>query len=187
MYEVSNKYEESEVYWDEGKIFSDRVDFLQVEEGLSEDEAIKQASNDPFLYELDYECIMDRFNEILQSVTSRFYHKVGGKYDKGYFYVTGRNLGWRGKSGFKVVGAENAQDLIREVLPNTQCTWFLFRPDDKREPRLILNNFHHDTRFSGMGGEWYDIYPMPKKAVDYWLENGYGWDNELEDLVFPEG
>jgi len=173
------KRKEAEIYWDESQIISDEISYLMEEEDYSEDEAIKIASENSFVLEDAWEFFKMNLDEMLEKVTSRFYHKVGGKYDKAYFYVEGNNLGWRGRSGFKVVEASNGEEFLREILPETNCTFFIFRTDDKRTPEIIINNFHHDTRFAGAAGEWYHIYPMRIREVNAWIEGGYSALKEI--------
>ena len=170
--------------WDQTEITESRVkDLMEQDSDLTEDKAWQLASEDSDYFSFEWDYVTECFSEILQKVTSRYTNKIKGKYDKAYFYVTGQNLGWRGRSGFKVVEASNGLDLIRGVLPDTECTWFVHLPVDRREPLVVINNYHHDSRFSGTKGEWYHIRPMKAEAVDYWIENGYGWDDELEALL----
>jgi len=162
--------------WDQGQIFNDEVDYLMEEEGLTEIEAQNRVSDNCELYTFPWECTIESFNEILKKVTSRFYNKITEKdYDKALFYVEGYNLGWRNRSGFKVVEAGNALDLIRGVLPKTDCTWFVHRPEDKREPSLSINNYHHDSPT----GEWYHLRPLNTKEAEAWYDGGYSRLDEV--------
>ena len=126
--------------WDTSEILQNEVEYLMTEENIEEEaEALAMGNND--IYEHQWDWLTEALSEIMQEVTYRNYYKR-------YFYVEGNNLGWRGRSGFKVIEADNGLELLREVLPNTDCTFFVQRPEDKRQNEIIINNFHHDTRFS---------------------------------------
>lgn len=63
-------------------------------------------------------------------------------------------FGWRNvdghRNGFK---AETAEALLFAILPNTGCTFEIYRYGRKG---LAINNAHHDKP---TGGEWYYITP----------------------------
>ena len=163
----TDKIQQSVVYWDESDIWQNRVDDLVECEELSKEEAEERANDDlSWLLEIEWDWMVDNLSEVMNQVSSRFVNK-------GFWMVEGNNLGWRGKSAYKVVEADTGKELLEEVLPKTQCTFFVFRPDDKRTPELHINNFHHDTRFSNLNGENYYIRPMRAIEVQAWETLGY--------------
>ena len=70
------------------------------------------------------------------------------------------NFGWRNQDGQKILRAENGLELLRGILPDTECTFRIYH--DGRTG-LKIQNFHHD---SPTGNEWYYIYPMTLKEVE---------------------
>jgi len=163
----TDKIQQSVVYWDDLDNWERRVDDLVEAEGMSREDAEAKANKDMvWLSQDEWDFMTDRLSEVMNQVSSRFINK-------GFWMVEGNNLGWRGKSAYKVVEAENGQELLGKVLPNTNCTFYVFRPDDMRTPELQINNFHHDTRFSNNDGENYYIRPMRAIEVQAWETLGY--------------
>jgi hypothetical protein len=163
----NEKIEQSVVYWDETDIWDRRVEDLMECEELSREDAEERANESlSWVTEDEWDWMTELLSEVMGQVSSRFVNK-------GYWLCEGSNLGWRGRSGYKVVEAYNGADLLRKVLPDTHNTFYVFRPDDRRTPELTINNFHHDTRFSGMGGEWYTLTPMRSIEVQAWETLGY--------------
>jgi len=63
-----------------------------------------------------------------------------------------KNFGWRKQDGEKTFVATNAKDFLRKILPETECSFYVY---DKKD-HIAINNFHHD---SPTGSEWYYITP----------------------------
>lgn len=66
------------------------------------------------------------------------------------------NFGWLHQDGEKTVRASDGADLLRAILPNTDCTWEVYHYIEPFTGKkgLALQNWHHDAP---MGGEWYYI------------------------------
>ena len=103
-------------------------------------------------WESEWDFMTEGLSEIMEKLTSRFAYK-----DRWVAEVS--NFGWRGLDGHKYFKAENGSEFLRQVLPDTQCTFRIF----KSRGELRLQNFHHD---SPMGKEWYSIRPLTKKEVE---------------------
>lgn len=71
-----------------------------------------------------------------------------------YWFATVENFGWRSLNGFKAFKAEDGTDLLREVLPDTDCSFRIYKWGDDG---FAIDNAHHDKPF---GGEWYHIFPI---------------------------
>ncbi len=63
------------------------------------------------------------------------------------------NFGWMKRTGHKYFIADNAQDLLGAVLPNTECSFKVY----KWKKGIAINNAHHD---SPTWKEWYFISPV---------------------------
>lgn len=72
--------------------------------------------------------------------------------DENLWYVQMDNFGWRKLSGAKTFRASSGTELLREVLPQTDCYFKIYHPDG----HIAINNAHHD---SPCWKEMYHIYP----------------------------
>jgi hypothetical protein len=73
------------------------------------------------------------------------------------WYCEVKNFGWRSMDGFKTFHAADGSGLMQAILPNTSCTFRVYRYGRNG---LAINNAHHD---SPTWDEWYYIVPMTKK------------------------
>jgi len=85
---------------------------------------------------------------------------VRRNYYKNKWVVSVKGFGWRNLDGLKAFTAENGQELLKEVLPKTDCTFIIFK-DGKNG--IKIQNFHHD---SPIGNEWYYIRSMTRREVE---------------------
>lgn len=97
----------------------------------------------------------------------------------GYWTARVSNFGWRSLNGSKEFKAEDGAEFLRQVLPNTDCTFNVFYADiDGTEPAkpgaILIQNFHHD---SPMGNEWYTITPSWESDEDEDEEKGDSEDD----------
>lgn len=65
------------------------------------------------------------------------------------------NFGWQERNGSTTFGALTGSELLMHVLPNTQCTFYIYVVDST----ILIQNFHHD---SPTGKEWYRLTPIKK-------------------------
>lgn len=63
-----------------------------------------------------------------------------------------KNFGWQHRDGYKDFNAHTGQELLRAILPNTDCTFEIWLDEEAKEIRV--NNAHHD---SPSGGEIYTV------------------------------
>jgi hypothetical protein len=75
------------------------------------------------------------------------------------WYCEVRGFGWMGRNGHKVFKSATGRSMLREVLPNTECSFKIYRYGRNG---FAINNAHHDKP---TGGEWYYIVPMTKKIA----------------------
>lgn len=107
--------------------------------GISNDEELEDFHWDDFLMELDY--IVDSKN-------------------KGdYWKASVNNFGWRNLDGQKFFKADSSIELLREVLPDTDCHFNIFNFGKG----IAIQNYHHD---SPMGNEWYYLLPITESTYE---------------------
>jgi hypothetical protein len=117
----------------------------EVEEGirdepLTPEQALDDAFADTDIYELAWENLNENLTEWLNIVNP----------DHRSWCVSGRNMGWRRRSGHKDIkyedGATGAK-MLGQILPDTECTYTICFDGESLE----ISNSHHD------GSESYDI------------------------------
>lgn len=145
--------------WDEYEILKDQVDYVldNPEEfpeydGLDHDALWSRLSET--VLECEWDWLTDALTELMEAKNKRY------KYP-GYWYAEVNNFGWRGLDGHATIEAETGQELLRKVLPKTDCIFRIYH--DGRG--IKIQNFHHD---SPVGKEWYYIQPMNAKEVEEW-------------------
>jgi len=105
----------------------------------------------------DVDWMWDDFVENLTGVMKKKNYR---NYHKDKWMAKVNNFGWRHLDGNKCVTAENGIELLREILPDCDCTFKIFH---NGRTGLKIQNFHHD---SPVGNEWYYIRPMTIKEVE---------------------
>jgi hypothetical protein len=128
--------------WDTYQIAKDRAAYL-IEEGefTDEDKAFEDACADSDHHTFEWEYLTEWLTELMQEINP----------DEIEWFVTGEGLGWQRRSGHKTVQATTGEKLLQEILPNTECTFSIY----KEEGQLRLVNSHHDAM-----GEVYIIRPQ---------------------------
>ena len=98
---------------------------------------------DSFLYEHEWEWVIETLNEEFFPDGSEIY------------YVEGSNMGWRHQSGWNVVAVDNATEFLRKILgPKTYLGFgCIFRVRQNDDGTYSIINYHHDAPM----GERYDI------------------------------
>jgi len=106
-------------------------------------DALKHTTGKPSLEwegeesEGDWEDLIHSLSEIMGKTTS--------------WRCRGEDLGWLRMSGAIRFEANNPTDLLREILPKTECSFKVFLTDNG----FSINNFHHDSPT----GEWLHLTP----------------------------
>jgi hypothetical protein len=128
--------------WNPVDIIQSQAKFL-VESGQfdNEDEAFEAAVRDLDLMQWEWDNMTDELTERLGSINP-----------DGHWHVEVRNFGWRKQSGYKDFHAEDGKSFLREILPNTDCSFRIFIHNREIE----IQNFHHDSPW---GDEWYTVLP----------------------------
>ncbi|MBD3248547.1 hypothetical protein GF336_00700 [Candidatus Woesearchaeota archaeon] len=78
------------------------------------------------------------------------------------WYGTVSNFGWRNQDGEARFNAENGQELLRHILPETDCCFKIYIEGTEDDTVINIQNYHHD---SPVGNEWYEV--LPAKACIY--------------------
>lgn len=100
------------------------------------EEAIDACYNDDLTFE--WESLTDYLTELLDG--------------KEFWKIKGEKMGWRNLSGEKYLQASTGIELLRGILPNTDCTFYIH----KNGKGFTIRNYHHDAPT----GEIYDIVPV---------------------------
>lgn len=111
------------------------------EEELTEEQIYDSVSQDSFLFQDEFEYMTEHLTEIIQR-----------KNQGGYWKATVNNFGWRNQDGYNYFYADTGIDLLRGILPDTDCTFKIYNYGKG----IAIQNWHHD---SPMGNEWYYITP----------------------------
>jgi len=152
------------LYWDILKEINDEKEYLkenpEEHPELNTDEKIMD-----YIYNSD---ILDfRFEELTSNLTEFMKKHNQPNYYKNMWVVSVNNFGWRNLSGAKIICAESGEDLLRQLLPKTECTFYIYK---NNRNSFKIQNFHHD---SPTGNEWYYVKAMTIPEV-----------NKGEDLVY---
>lgn len=145
--------------WDNNEIFEDEIKYKLEHkeesecEDCSDDEIREMVYSDFDLIQINWDSMTDHLTEIMESLNRNNHYK-----DKWIAEVNG--FGWRNSVGFANITACNGTELLRGVLPDTECSFNIFK--DGRN-RIKIQNYHHD---SPTGNEWYYIRPATKREVE---------------------
>lgn len=93
------------------------------------------------LTQIAFENFLEEFGFILQQISPA-----------GFFFVEGRNMGWRHLSGYLDVCAGDANEFISKAFPKTS-EWKLCGSFDETRKILTFTLYHHDAPT----GEFYII------------------------------
>lgn len=144
------------VCWDEAQISQDEIEYLMSEEGLSEEDAQARVWNDPDLFSLQWDDVMDALTDLLTEFNP-----------DGHWYCDSQNFGWRNEPIHAEFTFTTGQEFNEKVLPNTDCTFYVVKEDD----HIFVQNYHHDSPM----GEQYYLHPV--KICDWcgtYLKPGEG-------------
>jgi len=76
-----------------------------------------------------------------------------------YWKAIVKNFGWRNQDGYKYFKSTTATDFLQQILPNTDCTFYIFNYRNG----LAIRNYHHD---SPTGNEVYYITPIKEETYE---------------------
>ena len=135
--------------YDECDIIESEVEYLKTlkeNKKLSDDELTNLAYDDSFLFD-------DRWNDFKEDLTEVL--KEIDKKGNSVFNVKGVCMGWRNLEGHKILKAENGEELLKGILPDTnQFSLYVW----KEKTQIKIKCSHHDSPM----GEYYFIKPLSK-------------------------
>lgn len=117
------------------------AEYLENKEASTKQEAFEMACQDSDSLSFEYEDFLSEFDSIL--------HKISAS---GFFFVEGRNMGWRHLSGYLGVSAMDARSFICKAFPKTS-EWSLRGSFDEVQKILTFTLSHHDAPT----GEFYTV------------------------------
>ena len=140
------------IVWDTCAITQGQAEFLVEQamengETLTKEQAFNDACEDGDVISMAWDDETSYLTTIMEDINK-----------EGAWYVEVNNFGWRHLNGFKYFRADDGQDLLHKLLPQTDCTFSIYRRKDEAtgQEHLVINNAHHDAP---CGGEMYYIYP----------------------------
>ena len=145
--------------WDEHEIYESNIEQRKeywedyFEEKPSDEEVEKSVYEDEWLISNQWEYLLEDIQELMNWSNRNNYYKNKWK-------VKVENFGWRNSDEEGTIEADDSQEFLRKILPNTDCTFHVFR---EGQNTIKIRNWHHD---SPMGNEWYEIKPMTIKEVE---------------------
>ena len=120
--------------WSEFDCIAARAtEYLENKDANTEKEAFEMACQDTKSLSLEYDEFLCQFDSIL--------HKIS---ESGFFFVEGRNIGWRHLSGHLGVSASDARSFISKAFPKTS-EWTLRGSFDVNRKILEFFLHHHDA------------------------------------------
>lgn len=117
------------------------AEYLENQEAKNEKEAFEMACLDSDNPNLEYDDFILEFDPILQKISP-----------SGFFFVEGRNMGWRHLSGHLGISAKDARSFISKAFPKTS-EWSLRGSFDDNRKILTFTLSHHDAPT----GEFYTV------------------------------
>jgi len=145
--------------WDESEIIDNELAYRKDNweefsryKGLKENPTEEQLRKD--LYR-DSDFLRWEWEDFISLLSETVQRKNPG----GYWKAAVKNFGWRNLNGFKYCFADSGEKLIREILPECDCTFRIFN----HGKGLAIQNFHHD---SPTGNEWYYLVPIAQSTYE---------------------
>ena len=149
-----------DLIWDECEIVDDEVDYLRGEpdmKHLSEDELRQIVYDDGDGFYIAWDFFIGELSDYLKMIDKK---------NNKLFKVKGVDMGWRNLEGHKTLNAENGEELLKGILPDTsEFSLYVW----KEKTQLKIKCSHHDSPM----GEWYFIKPLNKKELEEFADENY--------------
>lgn len=145
--------------WDELEIVQDQADFLlerYVEDSENEvidledlkQKCFESASEDIDLFDAESDRVENNLSVAMETKQAR----LGRREEDWYWLIRGADMGWQRLAGRKYVKANDGRELLKAILPATDCTWSIYHWQNG----MRMRNAHHDAPT----GEYYTIRPI---------------------------
>jgi hypothetical protein len=133
--------------WRPIEIAQARVAELQEENPeLDSDDAFLAAMADEQLFINEWDYLLEALTDLMQRINPA-----------GDWSAEVKQFGWREQSGTKSFHADDGKQFLREILPDTECSFKIFVEGEGDKQVISINNPHHDVPI--WGKEWYYIRP----------------------------
>lgn len=117
--------------WDTVRIYQNQADYLyESGQACSEEEALQMAYEDEDLISSEWSFLIQELSEKIQEINPT-----------GNWKAEGKNLGWQRMSGLKYFLASTGTKFLQELLPKTDCTFYIYLIENGFE----ITNYHHDA------------------------------------------
>jgi hypothetical protein len=117
-----------------------RLDSWQFPDEPDEEQIRQEVAENVFEDELEF--LYDYLTEVMAKKNNDI-----------YWCAEVTSFGWQSLNGKKIFKADTGEELLRQILPKTECTFKIFNYGRG----IALQNWHHD---SPVGKEWYYIMPI---------------------------
>ena len=133
------------IVWDTCQLAQDHAKYLaefwdedhEGEECPDADRLFQMACGDQEMYDSAWEYTVEHLTEAMV--------EIAGSEDDMVWLIQGVNLGWMNRSGSKASFAETGAKLLEDILPKADCTFRIFKVEDKDGKHLRMLNYHHDS------------------------------------------
>lgn len=147
--------------FDESDIQEEQIKYLMDEDEFKgRDDALEEVKK--IVYN-DYDLINEAWADFKDYLT-----ELMGEINKGRntYKIIGKNMGWRHLTGSKILKADDGEELLKGILPNTQeFSLYVY----KTKTTLIIKCSHHDAPM----GEYYYIKPLSIKELNDYEKETY--------------
>ena len=121
--------------WDTAEILQTHAKYLvKTGEAVNEEQGWTMASEDQFVLETEWDNLLFALTEKLNEINP-----------DGYWHGEVENFGWRNISGHKDFEADNAQAFLSAILPQTDCTFYIYIDEAHPFKEITIQNYHHDS------------------------------------------
>lgn len=155
MTQTSNTLQEFQTFYDVGQHIENEIDFFKDNKQefavsiLGDEDVLPEEIADLQIEEHfhnDYYIGQFHFEDFMDMLKYEFEKYVGKREVK----VTGRNIGWRNRSGYKTFDLNDTKQIFTEIAPECNLTFYIKKTSSENyEVKL----FHHDSPT----GEYYNI------------------------------
>lgn len=130
--------------------------FEKIVKELTDKKIEEEGLTDHDFEEMSYESDLSFYWEDLKDELTRLLKE---KNPDGHWHAKVENFGWQNLEGTNTFDADNGEEFLREILPDTDCHFKIY---DFGKNGIAINNAHHD---SPMWNEWYYIKPQKTEAI----------------------
>lgn len=128
--------------WEESSVYAYELEYLNETLGYTEQD--KQVM------------LADALDWAWEDFTASLTEFITKRNEEGFWKVYVKGFGWRKLSGYKYLQACTGDELLKGILPKTECSFEVYRYGKG----LAIFNQHHDSPC----GEWYFVNPIKEST-----------------------